>query len=71
MDFVLRINCDNDAFGENALSRDIEVSYILGRIAQSLEDGKSYGTRTGTPSGNMSMFPPEKNNPDFVLTSRL
>lgn len=51
MDFVLRINCDNDAFGDNALSRDIEVSYILGRIAQSLEDGKSYGTIRDT-NGN-------------------
>jgi len=41
MKFILEVNCDNDAFQPRP---EIELSYILTRLAQRLEDGKTYGS---------------------------
>jgi hypothetical protein len=40
MDFAIKINCDNAAFGDEP---ELEIIRILDRIKQKLTDGHTYG----------------------------
>lgn len=51
MKFKLEIVCDNAAFGEDEISRNVEVSYILGNISKRVEDGEIFGNVQDT-NGN-------------------
>ena len=56
MKFTLEIQCDNDSFGQDEISRNVEVSYILDNISRQVEDGKVFGTVKDTNGNTVGKY---------------
>ena len=56
MKFVLEIDCDNETFGEDETSRNVEVSYILENIGKRVEDGSVFGNVRDTNGNTVGRY---------------